>query len=254
MKNLLLSAISFAMLGSAASATTYVLDFDPDPGNAAEVDSLDSSFNQGITNTRDFIDSGVSWRVGTGGGDVPALFDTTCSYGFGTNGCAGDPDLQVMDQMNADGVAGNVLIQQESGNPDSPDDDAGTNFITLTLLSEVRLEWTGASALDDGFYRFQFGGQDLGSIDNGIGSGSDNTTGSVDFATTAFLGLNDVITVFFQRSETDARGASGAVDNFRFNLLASASVPPAPVPLPASLSLLLGGMGLLAFLRRRRRA
>jgi len=219
-----------------------VLDFDAEPTNAAEVASLDSGALQNITNPRTFLDGGVQWSVQTGGGDGAALFDTTCSYGFGTNGCAGDPDLFVSNQANADNVSGNVLIQQESNNPGSPDDDARTNSIVLTLLSDITLEWTGASAVDDGFYRFLFGGSELGTID----IASDNQTGSVVFGTTALLQQNDSITVLFERSATNSRGASGAVDNFTFNVPA--------VPIPASLPLLMGGFGLMAFMRRRRKA
>ncbi|WP_299733201.1 VPLPA-CTERM sorting domain-containing protein [uncultured Tateyamaria sp.] len=247
MKRIILSAVTFAVMGSAASAATYVLDFDADPTNAAEVASLDSSATQTISSPRDFTDSGVTWRVESSGGAGVGLFDTTCSYGFGTNGCAGDADLEVFNQMNAEGVAGNVLIQQEAGNPGRPDDDANTSFLTLTLLTDITLEWTGASALDDGFYLFNFGAQLLGTVDNGNGSAFDNTTGSVDFASTALLTQNDTITVFFQRSATDTRGASGAVDNFRFNVVPA-------VPVPASLPLLVGGFGLMAFMHRRRKA
>ena len=245
-KNIILSAVTIALMGSAASAATYVLDFDADPNNAAEVASLDSSATQTIASPRIFTDSGVSWSVESSGGAGVGLFDTTCSYGFGTNGCSNDPDLQVFDQNNADGVSGNVLIQQETGNLGRPDDDANTSFLTLTLLTDITLEWTGASAVDDGYYLFNFGNLLLGTVDNGNGSTFDNTTGSVDFSSTALLNQNDTITVFFQRSPTDTRGASGALDNFRFNVVPA-------VPVPASLPLLAGGIGLMAFMRRRRK-
>ncbi len=253
-KTLTATAAAMLMTASAATASTYVLDFDADPNNAAEVSSLDSSASQLISSPRDFVDGGLTWRVTSAGGAGVALFDTTCGYGFGANGCAGDADLQVFDQSNADGVSGNVLIQQEIGNAGSPDDDAHTMSLSLQLLSNVTLEWTGASALDDGFYRFNFGNVELGTVDNGNGRAFDNTTGSVDFAATVELVQNDVITVFFNTSPNTDGGASGAVDNFRFNVIddPDGATGVAPVPLPASLPLLLIGAAAFAALRRRK--
>ena len=252
MKQILAAALVFAASASVTQAATYILDFDADPNNAAEVASLDSTVDQTITSPRTFFDNGVSWAVTASGGSGVALFDTTCT-GY-TSNCNGDPDLEVFNQNNSDGVSGNVLIQQRSRSNKTPNDDAGTFFLELELLTNVTLEWTGASALDDGYYRFNFGMTQLGDIDNGDGSAFDNTTGSVDFANTMQISQNDVITVFFNRSPNNDGQASGAVDNFRFNVISDPGGNIPPVPVPASLPLLLVGAGALVAMRRRKRA
>lgn len=249
MKLSIIASLSAVLIGSGASASTYVLDFDPDPNNAAEVASLDSSLTQGFANPRVFLDAGVQWEVMTSGGVGAGLFDTTCSYGASGlpgSGCSGDPDLEVTNQGNTDNVAGNVLIQQEpnsNANTVDVDDDVNTRQIDLKLLSDITLDWTGASAVDDGYYRFNFGSTELGAI----AIANDNQTGSTVFASAARISQNDVISVFFDvRQGRPDSGASGAVDYFTFDVVA-------PVPVPASLPLLLVGAGAFAAMRRRKR-
>jgi len=251
MKKVIATTAFVVGLSGAASAATYVLDFDADPRVASEVATLDSSLTQSFSNPRVFSDGGLLWEVTTGGGVGAGLFDTTCSYGVGTKGCSGDPDLFVADQGNSDNVSGNVLIQQEpNSNPNTVDvdDDVNTSSIELKLLSDITLDWTGASAVDDGFYRFNFGATELGTIE----IQNDNETGSVDFGSFARLTQNDVITVFFdRRAGRPNSAASGAVDYFTFNVVDDPNELIPPVPLPAGFPLLLVGAGALVALRRR---
>lgn len=232
MKTVFLTAAFVAMIGSGASASTYILDFD---GNDP---SLDSSASQVFNDPRIFTDDGISWSISTGGGLGAALFDSTCaSYGAG---CNGDADLRPAAQ-DTDVVAGNVLIQQRPSTAITPNDDAQTDEIRLTLLSDVKLRWTGVSAIDDGLYIFGTS-VDAGPLGS-ISLANNSQTGTATFLS-GILGMGDTIIIDFA-SATNSNDSpdSGAIDRLTF----------AVVPVPASFPLLLAGFGAFAAMRARKK-
>lgn len=242
MKRFLFASVVCATMATSASAATYVLDFDTtDPTNM----TLDSSATQPISDPRRIVDDGIAWLLDAAGGRGAALFDSTCSGYGGSDGCNGDADLSPASQVNSDGVAGNLLIQQRNGGNLTPNDDANTNLITLTLDSDVSLIWTGVSAIDNGTYRFGTS-VDLGDLGM-ITLGGEAETGSTSFES-ATLKKGDQIFLFFdqQGSSNPNSTDSGAIDNLQFSI--------APIPVPASLPLLLCGFGIFAMMKRRKKA
>ncbi|MEM6890218.1 MAG: VPLPA-CTERM sorting domain-containing protein [Pseudomonadota bacterium] len=240
MKTFIFSTTLAFGFASSVSAAVYTLDFDTtDPTNM----TLDSSASQPIADPRLIIDDDVAWLLDAQGGAGAALFDTTCTGYGGSDGCNGDSDLNPASQNNADGVKGNVLIQQRSGGGRTPNDDARTNQITLTLDSDIELVWTGVSAIDNGNYRFSTS-KDTGDIGM-ISLTGEAETGSTTFQS-AVLTKGDQIFLFFDREGSSNPNStdSGAIDNLNFSV----------VPLPASLPLFFAGMGALAWAGRRKRA
>lgn len=203
----------------AAQAATVTLDFDGTGGIFASGGGL------AIT------DDGVTFGLSSSGGAGPALFNSDCG-----SSCNGDADLQPPVQ-GQDGVAGNVLIQQ---NPSvsGPNDDPNTQFLTITILDDIELIWTGVSLVDDGVYTAST------SLDAFLGTASlvgNSSTDALTFSSSV-LGMGDSVTVSFFLPNGSA-GASGAIDRLTFDV--------APIPLPAAGFLLLGGLGGLMVMRRR---
>ncbi|MEL6688912.1 MAG: VPLPA-CTERM sorting domain-containing protein [Pseudomonadota bacterium] len=195
--------------------------------------TLDFDGGVGITQTPDgpvYVQDGVTFGLSSSGGDGPALFNSDCG-----NSCNGDADLKPAIQ-GENGVAGNVLIQQNP-NETNPNDDPNTLFLTITLLSDVQLIWTGVSLIDDGFY---VASTSLDTFLDDATLTGESETEELSF-TSSVLGEGDSVTVSFFTTKGKA-GASGAIDNLTF----------APVPLPASALLLLGALGGMAAMRRRK--
>ncbi|WP_299732727.1 VPLPA-CTERM sorting domain-containing protein [uncultured Tateyamaria sp.] len=95
-------------------------------------------------------------------------------------------------------------------------------------------------------------------VDDGSFNGRDDSLAS-NFTGTGFtgplFGTQSAGSYFFRIAEPDA----GVVANYAFNITAVSAGPqlqqdPSPVPLPAGLPLLIGGLGALAFMRRRAKA
>ena len=183
MKKTLLSASLMALLSGGVNAATYTLDFDG-PG-------FDSTNAQSISNPNTFTDDGITWEIATSGGLGGAIFDTTCTGYGGSDGCNGDADLQPL--SGTGDVSGNVLIQQRNSVP-TPNDDADTDWITLTLKSDVALVWKEVSAVDDGGYVFSTNKDgELGFI----AIVGDSEQGKTSFQS-SILTMGDVITVDFR--------------------------------------------------------
>ncbi|MEL6913684.1 MAG: hypothetical protein AAFP13_04220 [Pseudomonadota bacterium] len=224
-----LIAATLAGLLSAGTASAVTLDFD---GAGVAI--------SGTAGTGWFItDDAVTWEIipsiGRSGGDGPMLFDTTCT-GY-TADCNGDPDLRVVNQANPFGVSGNVLVQDRDNPGPTPNDDLFTYDITLKLVSDVSLVWTGFSAVDDGEYTASFKGNQLGQI---VMTG-ENELGRATFLSERIV-RGDSIFIDFNGETGSPDYASGGVDNLTF----------AAVPLPASVLLLFGALGGLFALGRRR--
>ncbi|MCH2075703.1 MAG: VPLPA-CTERM sorting domain-containing protein [Rhodobacteraceae bacterium] len=195
--------------------------------------TLDFGGGTGITETDAgpiYVQDGVTFGLSSSGGAGPALFNSNC-----LDACNGDADLQPAVQ-DENGVAGNVLIQQNP-NEDRPNDDPNTLFLTITLLSDVQLIWTGVSLVDDGLYKAS---TNLDAMLGEVTLNGESETAELDFASSV-LGMGDSVTVSFFLPNGNA-GASGAIDNLIF----------APVPLPASSQLLLGALGGMAAMRHRK--
>ena len=249
-KNIILSAVTIALMGSAASASTYVLDFDANgPGSDL---NLDSSSSQpvdvtGPDYTRLITDNGISWLLSTPDANGPVLFDTTCPYGNGSpgSGCNGDADLSPASQ-GENGVSGNILIQQNDNESRTPNDDPVTDYLKITLKSDVTLLWESISVIDDGMYEFLI---NISGIETNLGEvtlASNSETARVNVNAPLAMKMDDFIVIDFTRPGSSSGGDSGGVDSLVFNVVPA-------VPVPASLPLLAGGIGLMAFMRRRRK-
>ena len=209
-----------ALGGSAATASTLILDFDG---------------TTGISGSSTIIDAGVTWGLSSSGGDGPALFDTTCTGYGGSDGCNGDADL-VPAVQGQDGVEGFVLIQQNS-NVSVPNDDRFTEWLEITIVDDIRVVWDSVSFVDEGTYVAST------NIDGNLGSvtiASDNQTDRLFFGSSVLQQGDSVRVTFFNGANP---GASGAIDYLSFTTVSE-------VPLPASVLLLLGGFGALTGLRR----
>lgn len=209
-----------AAIALPAAAQAAVLDFD----------ALDSSNGQAVPLTG-FSEDGYTFGLSfTANLDArgPAIFDTTCVG----SACNGDTDL-IPAVQGENGVRGNVLILQEQRPSPVPDDDGQGGTITFTLLSGPAFRLLGASAVDDG--RFSFSTPVDGLLGT-ISLSSDNQTGRTTFGSpSSLIGVGGTFSV--------AYSGSGGVDS----LVISA------VPIPAALPLLVGALGGLGFVARRRR-
>ncbi|MEO1274201.1 MAG: VPLPA-CTERM sorting domain-containing protein [Pseudomonadota bacterium] len=133
-----------------------------------------------------------------------------------------------------DGVAGNVLILQETGS-DVPDDQApGGTIVFSSALSNPAFFLNSFWAIDDGLFTIMAGGESA-SVNNGSGPSAENVEGQAVFSTPVLINPGESFTLTFS--------GSGAIDNL--------SISEVPVP-PAAL-LLLGALGGFAVIRRKRR-
>ena len=209
-------ALGLGFFGAPVVANAAVIDFDGVPtssvGSVPEMVLVEDGFTFGLTFTSPNA-------VG------PAFFDTTCSG----SACNGDGDLRPMTQ-GENGVAGNVLILQETGS-NVPDDAATGGTITFTLLAGSSFIWEGASAVDDGIFGFSTVSD--GNLGNIILTG-ERETGITSFFSSK-INVGDSFTVSYS--------GSGGIDS----LVLTA------VPVPAALPLMFGAIGGLAFVSRRRK-
>jgi hypothetical protein len=204
-----------AAAGHSASAAEIKLDFDSLIAN--------SILSQATVGTSVFdVFSG---------GNAPNIFDTV-DGSFSDH--VGDPDI-IPAVQGENGVAGKVLIiQSPKDGGGKANDFAGGGRITFTLSSGPSLSFIGASAIDDG--TFLFGTQ----VDGDLGVlsfGSENETGKISFMSTA-LNVGDSFYIDFF--------GSGAVDALVFDDGVT------PVPVPASLPLLVGALGGIGLMSRRK--
>jgi len=206
-----------------------------------DFDALDSTAGQPLplaTFTEDGFTFGLTSEGSSSG---PVIFNTFCT-GYGSaDGCNGDIDLvpgvanTTGGNQGENGIAGNILILQEaSGSPPIPNDDASANVVILTLTSGPAFYFSGASAVDDGTFTFY---SVIGATTTLLGSitlAGDNDTGMTTFLS-ELIGIGDAIRIEYS--------GSGGIDALLVN----------PVPLPAALPLLLAalaGLGLFGWRRR----
>ncbi|MEM8775327.1 MAG: VPLPA-CTERM sorting domain-containing protein [Pseudomonadota bacterium] len=219
MKHTLLAAAFCVGAASSAQASTLV-DFSA--FSAGDVVSGAFDFGGGLT----------GMLTATGGIGDAVIFDTN-------NVTGGDFDLgsPVTNVDNAADVRnfGNVLIVQE--NAGAPDDAVG-GTLTFVFDNPIILESIALLDVEEGTSIFDEDGQiATGGVDN---SGLVNAAGDGD-------GPNQFIEFTFTNESlttlTVDFAGSGAVGEFR------ASV----VPVPAALPLLIGGLGLMGYVGRRRK-
>jgi len=216
---LLRVAASIGLAACSFTASAVTIDFE----------NLDATSGQPVPLTA-ISQGGFSFVVrfngGTSGTSGPAIFDTTCSGAA----CNGDEDL-VPAMQGENGVSGNILILQEAG-ANIPDDNAGNaNVVLESAPGNQPFRFIGASAVDDGDFRFRT------SIDDGrlarIVLNSESETGSAQFMSGILNPGDDIVIVF--------RG-SGGVDSLVLQ----------PVPVPAAAWLFGTAIaGLIGFRRRR---
>ena len=223
--------LSLAVIGGAAttsSATT--LDFDS--GSATILNNVLSQYSQ----------DGLTFSVAqSGAGSIGAnLFNTLyCVNQTGDAAkCDGNDDGDLVPRVQGqNGVAGNILIRQESHNVGNRngllDDDASTaGFIRFTLISGSAFRILSFGAVDEQPMQIEVGQEVCGPVDN-MGN-RDTGRVSCESSLTSLIGVGESFDVRF--------AGSGGVDSIE--LIAT--------PLPAGLSLLLTGLGIFAFWRRRR--
>lgn len=165
---------------------------------------------------------GVDVTVNSNGAhDVAMVFDTD-------NYTGGDNDLRspFTSSSGAKSRPGNVLIISEDNDSSDPDDEARGGTITFTFDQMVTI--LGFDAFDD--IRLTT------TADTGA-STSVRLASDRQFASVA-LNWVGVTSITF-----DLGRHSGAIDNIRF----------APIPVPAAFPLMLGALGGLGFMARRRR-
>lgn len=211
----LFTVLAFLAASSAGASTLSTITFD----------ALDGSSDQTVPLTS-FSEAGYTFDVSftSSGGIGAAIFDTTCTG----QACNGDTDLRPNDRSLADG---NILIIQEK-NASVPDDAATKGQIVLTLADGPAFRWVGAAAVDEQPITFStLADGQLGVIDNA-------GNGDVDqvLFQSSVINKNDSLIIDF--------AGSGGVDNLQL----------AAVPVPAALPLLLGALGGMGWVARRRRA
>ena len=225
---LLVAATSLIAAGSATAAT---LDFDSGTPTYS-----------GLNNLTGYAQDGFVFSIfQTGSGSLGANLFNTLYCVDGTGGaakCDGADDYDLVPSAQGEnGVAGNVLIRQESRNNGNQngtlDDDASTGgTITFTLTSGPDFRILGFSAVDEQPMWLEVGSQICGAIDNP--GNSDTGSANCETSLTSRIGVGDSFVVRY--------AGSGGVD----------SIVLTPVPIPAGFALLLTGLGMFGFLRRRR--
>ena len=228
-----LAAASLMMAPMAASAaTTFTMDFEeltPNLGNGGAWTSY-------VFAGRTFSISSTSVHASLPNNEGANIFDTKDCV---ASDCTRDSDL--IPASDADGVSGNVLIRQrtQDGHGDLANDAAGAGSIIFELVSGPALTWLGASAIDDGTFTFS---TDIDGTVSELGSISlagENETSKLVFAQkSSLIEENDKFVIHFS--------GSGGVDSLVFEEISV-------VPVPATLPLLVGALGGLGFMARRRK-
>lgn len=227
------AAASLMMAPMAASAaTTFTMDFEgltPNLGN-------NGAWTEYTFAGRTFSISTTSLHANSPNNEGANIFDTD---GCIASDCTRDSDL--LPASNANGVSGNVLIRQrtQDGNGDLANDAAGSGSVIFELVSGPALTWLGASAIDDGTFTFS---TDIDGTVSELGSialTGENETSKLVFAQkSSLIEENDKFIIHFS--------GSGGVDSLVFENISV-------VPVPASLPLLVGAIGGLGFMARRRK-
>lgn len=220
-----------ALCAAATSSSATTLDFDS--GTAVISGNVLSQYSQ---------DGFVFSITQTGPGSIGAnLFNTlSCANGpGGAANCDGNDDGDLVPRAQGEnGVAGNVLIRQEepnsgNGNGSRDDDAAAAGIVTFILEAGLSFWIRGFSAVDEQPMWIDVGGSETcGPVDNR--GNRDTGRVSCENSLTSLIGVGDSFDVRY--------AGSGGVDSIQ--LVAT--------PLPAGFSLLLAGLGTLAFWRRRR--
>ena len=215
---LVLSALAVC-LGTASSAATITFD-GLNHGDLIANGAFDFG---GITGTI------VTDSNDTAGPDIAQIFDTT------ETGTA-DPDLENPTETGTGAAytGGNVMIISETGDAADPNDEGQGG--SITLIFDQLVNFTGITLIDAEVARRYTNEIDV-LIDGGVTVLDDIITGDNEFLD--FTGFS-----YQTQSITVALTGSGAFDNLQL----------APVPVPASAALLLGGLGGLALMRRRKAA
>ncbi|MEO0567523.1 MAG: VPLPA-CTERM sorting domain-containing protein [Pseudomonadota bacterium] len=227
MRSTIFAAAAALFLPVAAQATT--IGFDALDGTSGQTVPLPNFTEGGFT----FAVTGDPLANNSPG---IAVFDTTCTGAA----CNGDVDLTPQSQ-GQNGIEGNILIFQEGGSANTPDDAPGGGTFVLTLLDGPAFRFLGGSAIDDATFDFgvRIGGVDtiLGTINNGNVEGNDGGSDSITFVSD-ILNIGDSIIV--------TSSGSGGIDS-----LILEAVP--AVPVPAAMPLLVAGLAGFGFVARRKR-
>jgi hypothetical protein len=229
-----LAAASLMMAPMAASAaTTFTMDFEELSANLG---------NGGAWTSYSFAGRTFGLSV-TGHSEGANIFDTgacpTKASVSSTSHCFGDFDI--VPEANTDGVSGNVLIRQRhaDGMGDLANDAPNDGSIVFQLLSGPALTWLGASAIDNGTFTFS---TDIDGTVTELGSvsmiGEKETSKLVFAQKSSLIEEGDKFIIHFD--------GSGAVDSLVFEDISV-------VPVPATLPLLVGALGGLGFMARRRK-
>ena len=222
-RNLAPAAIAVLLSAGAVSAATVSFDLTgSDTGGHASLPSSFSMADKGITAT---FKAGSFTALSASGGPSGGFVFDTASF-------ATDP------RIGRDG-SGAGVTSSASDTSSTVDGRGGADFIEMEFSEDVtltRLVFGAVSDNDDFQWMFDLNG------DGRIGVG--------DFLSAA---RNDDPLSGFTTYSGRVWGvlAAGTNDNWTLNSVTVAG--PAVIPLPAGLPLLLGGLGSLAVLRRRRK-
>lgn len=220
LKSAVLACVAVPIMAVSAGATT--LDFDSGVAGYTGTNNLTSYSQDGFSFDVSFTSNGDSSGAN--------LFDTLCGPGANCSSNGDDRDL-VPTPQGENGVANNILILQEVG-ASLDDDSRRGGSITFTLTQGSAFQLTGFSAVDDGRFGIEVGGNSLGSI----GLSSDNETGATTFGSpSSTIGIGSSFTVVYS--------GSGGVDSIQLSA----------VPLPAGFPLIVAGLGALGFVARKKR-
>lgn len=238
---ILAAACTYAAMTASAAAITTIVSFDNQ--GFVEAENL-----QGVTKSIAGLPDITFSADPNDGAGVPTIFNTNCNglrFDFARPDCSGN-DGDLSSPFPGDGIdtleAFNALILNESDDPsgdNGPNDDPSGGMITLTFGGQVQL-------------------LRLDLLDLGDGNELDGLTIMVDDVT-VLTGATVAENGFFRTHTPDESPfgtvfkftfeGSGAIDNLVFNTPSDSTV----VPVPASLPLLLGAMGMIGWVGRRRR-
>ncbi len=213
---LMVAMLATCLAGAANSETITFSDFEH--GDLIANGQFDFGGITGTITTTNFGD----------GPDTAQIFDT------GFDGKTSDPDLQNPTETTTGDVytGSNILIISENGDSSDPDDEAGGG--TVVLVFDELIEFLGITLLDS---ETRYNNEIDVQVDGGVYALEDITTGNHHYQ--EFTGFS-----YVTQSITVTLGGSGGFDNIQ--------IAPVPVPVPASAALLLGGLGGLAAMRRRK--
>lgn len=233
MRHLKVLSVAAAVLCAAATSSSAItLDFD-----------TGTPVFSGTNNLVGYSQDGLSFSISqTGPGSSGAnLFNTLfCVNGSGGAAkCDGNDDGDLVPRNQGEnGVEGNILIRQETPNRgnqngDLDDDSARGGVITFTLTGGSSIVVRGFSAVDEQPMWIDVGSETCGPVNNP----GNRDTGRVTCTNTLSspIGVGESFDVRY--------AGSGGVDSIILRAM----------PLPAGMTLMLAGLGSLAFWRRRQK-